>query len=101
MVGCLLWIVLCVVGPELVQVKELARHSNNPTLLHLLSVCPQNAYGFDEANGGMDGEEFKGRTGAKSVCVVHTKAVPLSSNSYSLEAWLLARQFCYGNIRKP
>ncbi len=32
-VGCLLWIVLCVVGPELVRVKDLARRSNNPTLL--------------------------------------------------------------------
>jgi hypothetical protein len=30
-VGCLLWIVLCVVGPELVRVKDLARRSNNPT----------------------------------------------------------------------
>jgi hypothetical protein len=31
-VGCLLWIVLCVVGPELVRVKDLARRSNSPTL---------------------------------------------------------------------
>ena len=31
-VGCLLWIVLCVVGPELVRVKDLARRSNAPTL---------------------------------------------------------------------
>jgi hypothetical protein len=31
LVGCLLWIVLCVVGPELVRVKDLARRSNNPT----------------------------------------------------------------------
>jgi hypothetical protein len=31
LVGCLLWIVLCVVGPELVRVKALARRSNNPT----------------------------------------------------------------------
>jgi hypothetical protein len=30
-VGCLLWIVLCVVGPELLRVKDLARRSNNPT----------------------------------------------------------------------
>jgi hypothetical protein len=30
-VGCLLWIVLCVVGPELVRVKDLARRSNAPT----------------------------------------------------------------------
>jgi hypothetical protein len=37
-VGCLLWIVLCVVGPELVKVKELARHSNSPTLLHYQSA---------------------------------------------------------------
>jgi hypothetical protein len=29
----LLWIVLCVVGPELVRVKDLARRSNNPTLM--------------------------------------------------------------------
>jgi hypothetical protein len=32
-VGCLLWIVLCVVGPELVRVKDLARRSNSPTPL--------------------------------------------------------------------
>jgi hypothetical protein len=31
-VGCLLWIVLCVVGPELVRVKDLARRCNAPTL---------------------------------------------------------------------
>ena len=30
-VGCLLWIVLCVVGPELIRVKDLARRSNAPT----------------------------------------------------------------------
>jgi hypothetical protein len=30
-VGCLLWIVLCVVGPELVRVKDLARRSNHST----------------------------------------------------------------------
>jgi hypothetical protein len=30
-VGCLLWIVLCVVGPELMRVKDLARRSNAPT----------------------------------------------------------------------
>ncbi len=29
--GCLLWIVLCVVGPELIRVKDLARRSNAPT----------------------------------------------------------------------
>jgi hypothetical protein len=28
-VGCLLWIVMCVVGPDLLRVKELARHCNN------------------------------------------------------------------------
>jgi hypothetical protein len=31
-VGCLLWIVLCVVGPGLVRVKDLAKRSNSPTL---------------------------------------------------------------------
>jgi hypothetical protein len=31
-VGCLLWIVLCVVGPELVRVKDLAKRSNAPTI---------------------------------------------------------------------
>jgi hypothetical protein len=31
-VGCLLWIVLCVVGPELVRVKDLARRCNAPSL---------------------------------------------------------------------
>jgi hypothetical protein len=31
-IGCLLWIVICVVGPELVRVKDLARRSNAPTL---------------------------------------------------------------------
>jgi hypothetical protein len=30
-VGCLLWIVLCVMGPELVRVKDLARRSNCST----------------------------------------------------------------------
>ncbi len=28
-VGCLLWIVMCVVGPDLLRVKDLARHCNN------------------------------------------------------------------------
>ncbi len=32
-VGCLLWIVLCVHGPELVRVKDLARRSNDPSPL--------------------------------------------------------------------
>jgi hypothetical protein len=32
-VGCLLWIVLCVHGPELFRVKDLARRSNHPSLL--------------------------------------------------------------------
>jgi hypothetical protein len=31
LVGCLLWVVLCVMGPELIRVKDLARRSNNPT----------------------------------------------------------------------
>jgi hypothetical protein len=31
-VGCLLWIVLCVVGPELIRVKDLERRNNAPTL---------------------------------------------------------------------
>ncbi len=31
LVGCLLWVVLCVVGPELVRVKDLARRSNHPS----------------------------------------------------------------------
>jgi hypothetical protein len=30
-VGCLLWIVLCVLGPDLVRVKDLAKRSNNST----------------------------------------------------------------------
>jgi hypothetical protein len=30
-VGCLLWIVLCIVGPELMRVKDLDRRSNAPT----------------------------------------------------------------------
>jgi hypothetical protein len=30
-VGCLLWIVLCVVGPELIRVKDLAKRSNAST----------------------------------------------------------------------
>jgi hypothetical protein len=32
-VGCLLWAVLCVVGPELFAVKQLARRCNDPTPL--------------------------------------------------------------------
>jgi hypothetical protein len=32
-VGCLLWIVMCVVGPDLVRVKDLARRCNNPSPL--------------------------------------------------------------------
>jgi hypothetical protein len=31
LVGCLLWITLCVMGPELLRVKDLARRSNNYT----------------------------------------------------------------------
>jgi hypothetical protein len=31
LVGCLLWVVLCVMGPELVRVKDLARRSNKST----------------------------------------------------------------------
>jgi hypothetical protein len=30
-VGCLLWIVLCVLGPDLVRVKDLAKRSNAPS----------------------------------------------------------------------
>jgi hypothetical protein len=30
-VGCLLWIVLCVLGPDLVRVKDLAKRCNAPT----------------------------------------------------------------------
>jgi hypothetical protein len=32
LVGSLLWIVLCVIGTELLRVKDLARRSNNYTL---------------------------------------------------------------------
>jgi hypothetical protein len=32
-VGCLLWIVLCVLGPDLVRVKDLAKRCNAPTAL--------------------------------------------------------------------
>ncbi len=31
LVGCLLWVVLCAMGPELVRVKDLARRSNKST----------------------------------------------------------------------
>jgi hypothetical protein len=31
--------------------------------------------GFDDANGGMDGEEFAGRAGAESVSIVYAKAI--------------------------
>jgi hypothetical protein len=31
LVGCLLWITLCVLGPELLRVKDLARRSNSFT----------------------------------------------------------------------
>ncbi len=31
LVGCLLWVTLCVLGPELLRVKELARRSNSFT----------------------------------------------------------------------
>jgi hypothetical protein len=31
-VGCLLWIVMCVMGPDLVRVKNLAKRSNQPSL---------------------------------------------------------------------
>ena len=29
MVGCLLWIALCIIAPELLRVKDLARRSND------------------------------------------------------------------------
>jgi hypothetical protein len=28
LIGCLLWVTLCVMGPELLRVKDLARRSN-------------------------------------------------------------------------
>ncbi len=31
LVGCLLWISLCVMGPELLRIKDLARRSNSYT----------------------------------------------------------------------
>ncbi len=34
LVGCLLWITLCVMGPELLRVKDLARRSNSYTELY-------------------------------------------------------------------
>jgi hypothetical protein len=37
-VGCLLWIVMCVVGPDLLRVKELARHCNDFTSAHYASA---------------------------------------------------------------
>jgi hypothetical protein len=37
-VGCLLWIVMCINGPDLVRVKELARHCNDPTPSHYNSA---------------------------------------------------------------
>jgi hypothetical protein len=33
LIGCLLWIVLCIMGPELLRIKDLARRSNNFTEL--------------------------------------------------------------------
>jgi hypothetical protein len=64
LVGSLLWIVLCVMGTELLRVKDLARRSNNYTLedyqdalLQLNRVVEQKSYGIIFRPGGA-GREY-------------------------------------------
>ncbi len=58
-VGCLLWVCLCVMGTELLRVKDLARKSNNYTaedykvaLKVLDRIYARRTYGFVIARGG-------------------------------------------------
>jgi hypothetical protein len=62
-VGCLLWICLCVMGPELLRVKDLARRSNDFTLkdfkeaLKVLDrIYEKRKYGIVITRGGAGSE---------------------------------------------
>ncbi len=62
-VGCLLWICLCVMGPELLRVKDLARRSNDFTekdfkdaLKILDRIYEKRKFGIVITRGGADSE---------------------------------------------
>jgi hypothetical protein len=62
-VGCLLWICLCVMGPELLRVKDLARRSNDFTLKDfkdalktLDRIYAKRTYGIVITRGGAGSE---------------------------------------------
>jgi hypothetical protein len=62
-VGCLLWICLCVMGPELLRVKDLARRSNDYTaqdfkdaLKVLDRIYDKRSYGIVIVRGGAGSE---------------------------------------------
>jgi hypothetical protein len=64
LVGCLLWMVLCIMGPELLRIKDLARRSNNFTegdykdaLKALARLDERKHFGIIYRRGGA-GKEF-------------------------------------------
>jgi hypothetical protein len=64
LVGCLLWMVLCIMGPELLRIKDLARRSNNFTELDykdalkaLARLDERKNFGIIYRRGGA-GKEF-------------------------------------------
>jgi hypothetical protein len=64
-VGCLLWIVLCIMGPELLRIKDLARRSNHFTmddyrdaLKALGRVDERKSYGIIYRRGGAGKENI-------------------------------------------
>ncbi len=73
LVGCLLWVVLCVMGPELIRVKDLARRSNNPTaedyqdalkVLHRIHKRRSMVIRFQKGSAGQEYIPAKTRPGS-------------------------------------
>jgi hypothetical protein len=52
--------------------------------------------GLDEADGGVNGEEFTGRAGAESVCIVHAKTIRYPIVLISREFGELVSAICSG-----
>jgi hypothetical protein len=69
LVGSLLWIVLCVMGPELLRVKDLAKRSNRYTVENyqeaskvLDRIVESKHYGFIFRRGGANKEFIPSKT---------------------------------------
>jgi hypothetical protein len=90
LVGCLLWISLCVMGPELLRVKDLARRSNDYTEMDykeafkvLKRVYGRKEYGIVISRGAAGSELVPSSTRQNAGSIVSEGVNPDSPPSHS------------------